>query len=348
MNFGNNLLSSIYLKRGWIPIAKLSAFAGKSPKILVTDSLVRVPKLATIGTIVQDNVEGPMTRERLLANVVDVDGLFCRFYDRIDKEVLDAGKNLKVIATMSAGYEHIDIAECQKRGIKIGYVPELSTESTAELALALLLATSRRIIEAAEAAKQGEWKNWASYFACGRGIADSTVGIYGMGRIGRSIAEKVLAFKPHRIIYNDIVPRANDPSYAFVSFDELLKESDFLVVAANATKENYQVFDIEAFCRMKTESIFINVGRGSLVDREDLFQTLKSRQILAAGLDVLDPEPLSNEHPLYQLKNCVILPHIGAGVLATRYKMAAAAEENIYNFFSNKPMVYELEQNDKQ
>lgn len=316
---------------------------GKRVKIIVTNSFVKTQNLSEIATIVQNEFPGKMPRDKLLESVVDADGLFCLPYDQIDKELLDAGRNLKVIATVSAGFSHIDIDECKRRGIRVGYAEGIPTESTAELAMGLLLATSRRIVEMAESGKIGELKHLASLSDIyGKGIADSIVGIYGLGRIGRSIAEKLSAFKPAKIIYNDVKPVLTDNNYTPVSFDDLLKKSDFLIVSANSTKDNYKVFDKRAFSRMKTDSIFINVARGSLVNTEDLLQAVKNGQIGGAGIDVVDPEPLPCDHPLYQLKNCVILPHMGATVRATRQQMESATESNLYNFFCNKPMPHEL------
>lgn len=336
-NFKNNKLNSSNY-------SLTSSFPKDSFKILVTDSTVWIPKLYEIANVLQNSDPGQMPREKLKEKITDVDALFCLLRDKIDKEILDAAKNLKVVATMSVGYEHIDIAECKKRGIKIGYTPEVLTESTAELGVGLLLATSRRIPEAASSAKEGGWQAWTPYYMCGKALANSTVGIYGMGKIGSSIADKLSPFKPRRIIYHNRKPISgeNATKYAYVAFDDLLKESDFLIISASSTQENRKVFDKKAFSLMKHDSILINISRGTIVNTNDLYEALKNGYIGAAGLDVVDPEPLPTDHPLFTLSNCVIVPHIGSATFSTRNQMVSLTEDNIYNFLSNKPMACEL------
>jgi len=312
-------------------------------KILVTDRSVWVPKLYEIAEVYQNPEEGQMPRAELLEHIKEADALFCLLRDKIDKPLLDKAKNLRVIGTMSVGYEHIDVAECKKRGITIGYTPGVLTEATAELAMALILATSRRIPEAVHSAKSGGWTTWTPYYMCGKALKDSTVGIYGMGKIGLNIAEKLRAFKPGKIIYTNRSPSKDAPkAFTYVPFEQLLKESDFLIVCATPSAENAKIFCKKNFSQMKNDAILINVSRGVLVCLDDLYDALKTGQIGAAGLDVTDPEPLPKDHPLFNLNNCVILPHIGSATFATRNLMASTTEDNIYNFLAGKPMVSEL------
>jgi len=196
--------------------------------------------------------------------------------------------------------------------------------------VALLLATSCRIPEACQAAKSGEWPRiWSSNFMLGKGLAGSTVGIYGMGRIGMNVARKLSTFKPKAIVYNSRRMKPElDGQFAFVSFDELLRHSDFLVITVSANKENAGVFDAEAFKRMKHDAILVNISRGSIVRTNDLYEALRDHQIFAAGLDVTDPEPLPKEHPLFSLNNCVITPHIGSANPTARRQMFELAQSN--------------------
>ncbi|CAD5220902.1 unnamed protein product [Bursaphelenchus okinawaensis] len=309
------------------------------PKILVTDSTVNVDKLKEIGEVEQYNGEGQMPRQKLLEAAKDVDGLFCLLRDKIDKEFLEKCNKLKVIGTMSVGYEHLDIEECKKRLIKVGYTPGVLTEATAELGISLLLAVSRRIVEAVDSAKSGGWTTWTPYYMCGKAIANQTIGFYGLGEIGKNMAEKLEPFKPDRIIYHNRKERKDVPSYTYVDFDTLLKESDFLICTVAATAENKGIFNTEAFKKMKNDAIFINVSRGILVKMDDLNSALETGEICAAGLDVTDPEPLPLDHPLFQRKNCTILPHIGSATVATRNLMASTTVDNIYNAFSGQKMV---------
>jgi len=314
------------------------------PKIVVTSKDVSVPKLREIADVYQNGVDGDLNREKLLAKTKEADAIFCLAHDKIDKELLDNAKNLKVIGTLSVGYDHIDLAECKRRGIRIGYTPGVLTEATAELGVALLLATSRRILEAVKSAETGNCTTWhMSYFLCGKALQGSTVGIYGLGAIGASLAEKLVPFKPEKIIYNNRKPKSNvSEKFTYVSFEELLRESDFLVICAAATEENKGIFNAEAFAQMKGDAILINVARGSLVKLADLHEALVEKRLGAAGLDVTEVEPLPLDHPLFKLQNCVILPHIGSANYSTRNAMAATTENNIYNFFLGKPMTCEL------
>ncbi|CAD5228609.1 unnamed protein product [Bursaphelenchus xylophilus] len=309
------------------------------PKVLVTDSTVNVDKLRKIADVDQYDAVGQMPRKELIERSRNVDGLFCLLRDKIDKEFLSNCEKLKVIGTMSVGYEHLDIEECKKRAIKVGYTPGVLTEATAELGISLLLAVSRRIVEAADSAKSGGWSTWTPYYMCGKAISGQTIGFYGLGAIGKSMAEKLEPFKPGRILYHNRKPRNDVPGYEYVDFDTLLKESDFLICTVAATAENKGIFNTEAFKKMKSDAIFVNVSRGVLVKMDDLNSALESGEIYAAGLDVTDPEPLPLDHPLFQRRNCTILPHIGSATVATRNLMASTTVDNIFNALSGEKMV---------
>ncbi|KAH7703425.1 D-isomer specific 2-hydroxyacid dehydrogenase, partial [Aphelenchoides avenae] len=174
----------------------------REPKVVVTDASVKVPMLREIAHVHQWEQSGQMPREQLLNDLRDADALFCLLRDRIDKEALDAAPKLKIIGTMSVGHEHIDLEECKRRGIVVGYTPDVLTEATAELAVALTLATSRRIVEAVNSAKTGGWTTWTPFYMCGKALAGSTVGIYGMGKIGTSVAEKLSTFRANIVYHN--------------------------------------------------------------------------------------------------------------------------------------------------
>ncbi|KAL3119637.1 hypothetical protein niasHT_006723 [Heterodera trifolii] len=310
-------------------------------KIVVTDSTVSVKKLTEFGDVCQFSGNGQMPREMLLRELADAEALFCLLRDKIDDELLARAPKLKVVSTMSVGYEHIDLEACKKRGIRIGYTPGVLTDATAELGMALLLATTRKIPEAVRSAQNGGWKTWSPYYMCGKTLVDAVVGIYGLGKIGTCMANKIVAFKPKRIIYNNRKPVTDSP-FEFVSFDELLQQSDFVIVCAAPSKENVKIFDKCAFSKMKKDSILINISRGILVDVEALTEALKNGRIGAAGLDVTDPEPFPTDHSLFRMDNCVILPHIGSATYATRDLMALTTEQNICNCLEGKEMVAEL------
>lgn len=281
----------------------------------------------------------------MLQNIAGKDALFCTLNDRIDEEVLDsAGPSLKVIGTMSVGYDHIDVEACRKRGIKIGYTRDVLTDSTAELTCALLLATSRRLFEANKEVYNGGWQAWAPFWNLGRGLKNSTVGIVGLGRIGLEVAKRLVPFKPARILYvsRSDKTEAKDVNASRASFDQLLTESDFIVVTTALTPETKNLFDEDAFAKMKSTAIFINSSRGAICDQEALYNALKSRKILAAGLDVCTPEPIPLDSPLLTLPNLVMLPHIGSADIATRTEMSRITAANILAGLQGLPLECEL------
>ncbi|XP_050799103.1 glyoxylate reductase/hydroxypyruvate reductase isoform X3 [Gopherus flavomarginatus] len=267
---------------------------------------------AGVCSIQQWDSDEPIPRSELLAGVAGKHGLLCLLSDRIDKEVLDAaGSNLKIISTLSAGFDHLALEEIKKRGIRVGYTPDILTDATAELSVALLLATCRRLPESVEEVKNGGWTTWKPLWMCGYGLSDSTVGIIGLGRI---------------------VPLA-----------KLAEESDFVVVTCSLTPDTKGMCNKDFFSRMKKTSVFINTSRGAVVNQEDLYQALVSGQIAAAGLDVATPEPLPTDHPLLSLKNCVILPHIGSATYATRSAMAVLSANNLLAGLKGESMPSELQ-----
>ncbi|KAM9315188.1 LOW QUALITY PROTEIN: glyoxylate reductase/hydroxypyruvate reductase [Pholidichthys leucotaenia] len=299
-----------------------------------------------------DSDDIPVPRKELLQKVKGVDGLLCVLTEKIDAELLDAaGPNLKVLSTMSVGFDHLSLEEmkkrviflvCSCRGIRVGYTPDVLTDAVAELTVALLLATSRRLIEAADEAKTGGWGTWRTLWLCGYELANSTVGILGLGRIGVAIAERLAPFKVKKFIYTDVAPRpelASAINAEFVSMDELAKQSDFLAVCCALTPETKEICNKDLFSKMKNTSIFINTSRGGVVNQEDLYEALSTGQIAAAGLDVTVPEPLPTNHPLFTLKNCVILPHIASASYTTRNAMSSLAANNLLLGLRGEPMI---------
>ncbi|KAF2897063.1 hypothetical protein ILUMI_09115 [Ignelater luminosus] len=288
----------------------------------------------------------PVSRDVLLENVSGKDALFCLLTDRIDKEVLDkAGPNLKIIATMSVGYDHLDVNEIKKRNIKIGYTPDVLTDATAELTVALLLATSRRLLEANEEARNGGWKAWSPFWLCGPGLNGATVGIVGFGRIGQEVAKRLKPFNIKRLIYHNRSEKAKEAKEigaTRVNLEELLAESDFVIATCALTPETKEMFNDCAFKKMKPTAVFINTSRGGVVHQESLVRALTHKTIWGAGLDVMTPEPLPVDDPLFKLKNCVILPHIGSATIEARSTMAMLTAKNILAGLKGENMPAEL------
>ncbi|KAL3880905.1 hypothetical protein ACJMK2_033109 [Sinanodonta woodiana] len=274
-----------------------------------------------------------MPRDEMLLAVRGAEGLLVHPPDRVDRELLDAaGPQLKVVGTMSAGLEHIDLEECARRGVQVGYTPGTVTDSVAEFNVALTLAVCRRIKEGIDAVIHGGWGRWDNaLYLSGIEIKESVIGIAGFGRIGFATAKRLKAFEPSKILYWDVGPLeyAKEIGAEFASFEELLNNSDILIVCVSLTDGTRGLFNVEAFKKMKPSVIFINTSRGAVVNQDDLYTALTTGQILAAGLDVTTPEPLPRDSPLLSLPNCTISPHMASASEITRNAMAELTARNI-------------------
>ncbi|KAG8039535.1 hypothetical protein G9C98_008178 [Cotesia typhae] len=305
------------------------------PRVLITRGDIPSPGYKLLQQeceLIEWKKSTPIPRSELLSMITGVDGVFCLLTDKIDEEVISsAGPQLKVVATMSVGLDHLDLKTLKERNIKVGYTPDVLTDATAELTVALLLATSRRIIEAEKALRAGEWTSWSPTWMCGPGLAGSTVGIVGLGRIGARVAEYLHPFRVSKILYSSRSEKSAAAAFKGqrVPLDQLLAESDFVIVTIAQTPETRGMFNEKAFGKMKNSSIFINVSRGEIVDQDALVKALKNRGIRAAGLDVMTPEPIPLDHELLKLDNCVLLPHIGSASTEVRDQMSVITANNI-------------------
>ncbi|XP_078062187.1 glyoxylate reductase/hydroxypyruvate reductase-like [Mustelus asterias] len=246
---------------------------------------------------------------------------------------------------MSVGFDHLSLEEIKKRGIRVGYTPDVLTNATAELTVALLLATARRLMEAVAEAKNGGWGTWKPMWLCGYGLSDSTVGIVGLGRIGLAVAQRLKPFGVKKFLYTDFEPKpeiAAEIQAEYVPLDKLAEQSDFVTVHCALTPETNGLCNKDFFSKMKRTAVFINTSRGAVVNQNDLYQALTTGQIGSAGLDVTVPEPLPTDHPLFALKNCVILPHVASATIATRTAMALLTVNNLLAGLKNEPMLKEL------
>jgi glyoxylate reductase len=273
----------------------------------------------------------PVPRDILLDEAKKADALLTMLSDAIDEEVLTIGENLKVVANLAVGFDNIDIETATKRGIAICNTPYVLTDTTADLAFALLMATARRIVEAAEMVKADEWKSWSPLLLAGHDIHHKTIGIVGMGKIGSTVAKRATGFDMD-ILYHNRTRKPeveNELGAVYCSFDELVSKSDFIVCLTPLTAETKNLFTRDVFKKMKPSAIFINVGRGPVVDEEALYEALVEKDIAAAGLDVFVKEPISADHPLLKLSNVVAIPHIGSSSVETRVTMMKLCLDNI-------------------
>ncbi len=274
--------------------------------------------------------ELPTPADVLRREVAGVDGLVCLLSDRIDAALIEAAPNLKVISQYAVGFDNIDVKAATARRIPVGNTPGVLTETTADLAFALLMAAARRLPEGERYVHAGKWKTWGPMLLMGQDIHGATLGILGLGRIGQAMARRARGFNM-RVIYahSRDVPEAASLGAERVSLDELLARSDFISLHTPLTPATHHLIDAAAFGKMKPTAILINTARGGVVDPDALYQALAGGRIAGAALDVTEPEPLPADHPLLTLDNCLVVPHVGSSSTATRGQMAVMTAENL-------------------
>jgi lactate dehydrogenase-like 2-hydroxyacid dehydrogenase len=297
----------------------------------IPDAGLRLVTDATKADVWPDELPPP--RDELLRRVAGVNGLLSLLTDRVDDELLDAaGPQLKVVSNFAVGFDNIDVPACTRRGIPVGNTPGVLTETTADLAFALLMAVARRLPEAYDYVREDRWKTWGPLLLLGRDIYGGTLGIVGFGRIGREMAKRGRGFGM-RILYSDVHRATPDEEAELgatgVDMDELLAESDFVTLHPNLTPETHHLMNAAAFAKMKRGSVLVNASRGPVVDHDALYEALRSGQLFGAGLDVTEPEPIRADHPLLTLANCLVVPHIASASEATRDRMAVIAAGNL-------------------
>jgi glyoxylate reductase len=278
-----------------------------------------------------DKEDVPVPKDVLLKEVSKADALLTMLSDKIDSEVLEAGNNLKVVANFAVGFNNIDIKTATERGIAVCNTPDVLTDTTADLTFSLLLATARRIVEAAEYIKRDLWKGSSPLFFAGHDVHHKTIGIVGMGRIGETVAKRATGFDMNILYYNRSrkLEAEMELGAQYTPFNDLVKQSDFIVCLTPLTEETKNLFTREVFQQMKPTAIFINVSRGPVVDEKALYQALVDGEIAGAGLDVFEVEPINASHPLLELSNVVAIPHIGSSTIDTRITMMNLCLDNI-------------------
>lgn len=273
----------------------------------------------------------------LAKEITKVDAILTVITDDINEQLLAQANQLKIIANMAVGFDNIDIIAATKNGIAVTNTPNVLSDTTADLTFGLLMATARRMIEAANFVKEDRWKSWSPFLLSGSDIHQKTIGIVGMGQIGEKVAKRATGFDMNILYHNRT--RKSEAEIAlgatYCTFDELLEQADFIVCMAPLTNETRRMFTEETFKKMKNSAIFINASRGAIVDELALYHALKTGEIAAAGLDVFDQEPIRADHPLLQLENVVALPHIGSATMETRTAMIQLCVENILAVLNN-------------
>ena len=266
------------------------------------------------------------------------DALFSTGNIKINEELLAKAPNLKVIAQASVGYDNIDIAACNARNIPVGNTPGVLVDAVADLAYALILDSARKIVHAYDHVKSGKWGE-NKPFGLATDLANKTLGVVGMGDIGSAIAERAKASKM-KIIYHNRNRRADDEALGatYVTFDELLAQADFIVIAVTLNPTTKGMFNKEAFAKMKDGARIVNISRGAVIDTEAMYEALLSGKLAHAAMDVTDPEPLPGDHKLLSLPNVTVTPHMASATTETRDAMALLTVDNILAGLEGKPM----------
>ena len=271
----------------------------------------------------------PPDYDILLDRAPKLDGLLCLLTDRVDAQLMDAAPNLKVISNMAVGYDNIDVSAANARGIPVGNTPGVLTETTADFAFALLMAAARRIPEARQYIRDGQWQTWHPTALTGQDIYGATLGIIGFGRIGQAVARRASGFGMRVLAQSRNEDAIRAARAEPCSLDELLRESDFVSLHLPLTADTQQYIGSLELSLMKPTAMLINTARGGVVDQAALHVALRDGTILGSALDVTDPEPIPMDDPLLTLDNCLIVPHIASASVATRRKMAQMAVDNL-------------------
>ena len=274
----------------------------------------------------------PIPQNTLKSEIKEMDGLICFPYDKIDKEIIQSAKKLKVISTYSVGYDHIDIQFAKENKIRVGYTPEVLTDATADMAFALLLDSLRRISEGDRIIRKGQWKQiYGAYDYLGLDLQGKTLGIMGLGRIGKTLTKRAKAFDM-KIIYHNRkqISKTEEKKIGvkYTTFEKLISQSDVISIHVPHTKETNEMFNMKKFRKMKNTAFLINTSRGKVVNEKDLAIALKKKIIAGAGLDVFEAEPINKNHPFLKLENIVLAPHVGSSTKETRSKMAKITVKN--------------------
>ena len=279
----------------------------------------------------------PVPREVLEDRMPHLHGVLTLLSDPIDRGLIDRGPHLKVISNYAVGTDNIDVAFAQARGITVTNTPDVLTDATADLAFALILGTARKVLEGNQVARSGRWA-WAPDLLAGEDVFGATLGIVGFGRIGRAVARRARGFSMTILVAaRDSAARdAAELGAQMTSFEELLERSDYVTLRCPLTPETAGIMNEDAFRRMKKTAIFINTGRGKLVDQRALERALSEGWIAGAGLDVFDPEPLPADHLLFAAPNLLPLPHLGSATRRTRERMATMAAEDLMAVLDGK------------
>ncbi len=273
-----------------------------------------------------------------------VDGIYTYGHLTVDGPVMDRLPGIRIISNYGVGVDHIDVKAAAERGIPVGNTPSVLDGATADMGMALLLAAGRRVMEGQRYAASSAFVRYDPGYMLGREVHSTTLGIIGLGAIGRQVAKRAKGFDMRVLYFN----RRRRPEVEqelgaeYRSFDDLLAESDYVMLCCPLTAETRNLIDAAALAKMKPSSILVNIARGGVGDTQALYEVLRDKKIYAAGLDVTEPEPLPRDHPLLSLENVTIVPHLGSATIETRREMARNSVENLMRGLRGEPLLNQV------
>ena len=315
------------------------------PRVFVTRHMHH-DALSIIGEATEMEVwpdDPPPTSETLRSKLADVEGVLINIMDRVDPALLDAAPKLRVVSQLAAGLDNVDIPECTRRGILLGSTPGILSKAVADHAFALLLSAARRVVESDKWVRGNNWElAFHPNYWLGNEVQSSTLGIVGLGQIGLEMARRAQGFDM-RLLYHSRNRRPDaevEYGLTYATLDDLLAKSDFVSLHVPLTPETHHLIGTDALRKMKSTAILVNISRGPVVDTDALCTALSEGWIGGAGLDVVDPEPIPDDHPLLFMDNVTITPHIGSASLLSRRAMSIMAAENLVNGLNGNRLVH--------
>lgn len=323
------------------------------PRVFVTRPIAEpvLRRLALSARVDLWDDDAPPPRRELLRRVRASDAVLTMVSDRIDAALIRHAPRLRVVSNLAVGLDNIDLAAATRAGLAIGHTPGVLTDTTAELAVALMFAVARRVVEADRFVRAGRWRMWTPHLMLGRDLAGATLGIIGFGAIGQAVARRAAALgmnvihaahqsrsaAPPRRRRRQANVSQDTPAAQAVALDRLLAESDFISLNAPLTPETRGMIGRKQFDAMKRGAVLINTARGPIVDQAAMVAALRSGRLGGAGLDVFADEPIAPDDPLLEFPNVALTPHIGSASHRTRLRMAELAIDNILDVFAGRP-----------
>lgn len=288
----------------------------------------------------------PIPKKLLISKIKNKDGLICYPYDTIDSDVINAGINLKAISTYSVGYDHIDVKTASRRGIVVGYTPEVLTRATADLTMALMLSLFRRISEGDKLIRDNKWSTiFGPYEFLGTDLYKKTLGILGMGRIGKAVAKRAAGFEMNIVYHNRTrlsKKEERELGVKYTSLDNMFRISDVISIHTPHTRQTHEIVNLKLLNKMKKTAFLINTSRGKIINEKDLVIALKRKIIAGVGLDVFQKEPIDSKNPITKMNNVILMPHSGSATVETRKKMAEIAIKNLILGLSGRNPIYQV------